>query len=273
MKFSICNELWEGWRIEEVFGFAAEIGYDGVEIAPFTLAETADQIDGAQRAHVKAAAAAAEQEVVGLHWLLVKPEGLYINHPDAGIRKKTQAYLTKLIGLCADLGGKVMVIGSPRQRNVHQDLTPKKAWTYARQAFSACAEAAGEKGVTLCIEPLARTETNFINTHRDAIKMIRDVKHPNFKLLLDVKAMSDEETPIPDIIKDSAEHLAHFHANDANRRGPGFGDTDFRPIMAALKEVGYEGYVSVEVFDYKPDPQTIADKSYEYLKQSLAGIV
>jgi len=273
VKFSICNEFCEGWRIEDVFVLAADIGYDGVEIAPFTLADSVVDIDADERRRIRETAAGAEVEIVGLHWLLVKPEGLYINHPDAKIRKKTQQYFIDLIGCCADLGGKVMVIGSPKQRNVHSDLTMKKAWTYARQVFSACAETAEQREVTLCIEPLARSETDFINNHQEAIQMIEEVASPRFRLLLDVKAMSDEMMEIPDIIKDSAKYLAHFHANDANLRGPGFGDTDFVPIMAALRSIAYEGYVSVEVFDFKPDPQTIADKSYEYLKQSLAGIV
>jgi len=273
LKFSICNEFCEGWKIGDVFAFAGDVGYDGVEIAPFTLADDVRRIDADRRKEIRDRAAAAEVDIVGLHWLLAKPDGMYINHPNAKVRKETQEFLIELIGFCADLGGKVMVIGSPKQRNVHKDLSAEKAWSYARQTFSACAKAAEKRKVTLCIEPLARTETDFINTHEEAIRMIEEVSSPNFRLLLDVKAMSDEVMDIPDIITASAPHLAHFHANDANLRGPGFGDTDFVPIMNALKGIDYKGYVSVEVFDFKPDPETIANKSYEYLKQSLAGIV
>ncbi|MEW6356064.1 MAG: sugar phosphate isomerase/epimerase family protein [Planctomycetota bacterium] len=273
MKFSICNEFCTGWKIDDVFRFAADVGYNGVEIAPFTLADDIRRMDAGKRKRIKESAEASQVEIVGLHWLLVKPGGMYINHPDAKIRKETLEFMTDLIGFCADLGGKIMVIGSPKQRSVHKDLTFEKAWSYARQVFSACAKMAEKKGVTLCVEPLARTETNFINTHQEAIRMIEEVSSPNFRLLLDVKAMSDEVMEIPDIIAESAPHLAHFHANDANLRGPGFGDTDFVPIMNALKNIDYQGYVSVEVFDFKPDPETIANKSYEYLQQSLAGIV
>lgn len=272
MKFAICNEFCENWPIEEVFRLAAEIGYDGVEIAPFTLANSVTEIPAQRRFEIRRLAELAKVEIVGLHWLLVKPRGLYINHPDAAVRTKTCDYLLELIKFCSDLGGKIMVIGSPKQRNVHESLTKRQAWSYARTTFKKCAAFAQEKGVTLCLEPLARTETNFINTHVEAIKMIEEVDNPNFKLILDVKAMGDEGIPIPKIIQASQAHLAHFHANDANMRGPGFGDTDFMPIMAALKKIGYEGYVSVEVFDFKPDPETIASKSYEYLKKCLVGI-
>jgi len=272
LKFAICNEFCEGWKIEDVFKLAAEIGYGGVEIAPFTLAESVTDLDADRRKSIRDSAGAAGVEVVGLHWLLAKPEGLYINHPDAAVRERTRDYLLELIRCCADLGGKILVFGSPKQRSVCEGLTAQQAWELARETFKACGEAAATHGVTFCIEALARTETDLINTHEDAIRMVEEVDNPHFRMILDVKAMSDEETPIPDIIRRSAKHLAHFHANDANLRGPGFGDTDFVPIFKALSDVGYDGYVSVEVFDFKPDPRTIASKSFEFMKDICAGL-
>jgi len=99
------------------------------------------------------------------------------------------------------------------------------------------------------------------------VRLIEAVGCPAVRLHLDVKAMVGQEAkPAEAIIRESAEHLAHFHANDVNLRGPGFGDVDFRPIAAALADIGYDGYVSVEVFDYAPDPETIATRSLEYLR-------
>jgi sugar phosphate isomerase/epimerase len=82
--------------------------------------------------------------------------------------------------------------------------------------------------------------------------------------------MSSESQPIPDIIRQYANRTGHFHANDPNRRGPGFGDVDFVPIFRALNESGYDRWVSVEVFDYTPDPETIAEKSIEYMQGCAA---
>ena len=97
--------------------------------------------------------------------------------------------------------------------------------------------------------------------------MVEAVDQPAFQMMLDVKAMSSENKPIPDIIRSSAQYLEHFHANDANLRGPGSGDTDFEPIAAALNEVGYDRWVSVEVFDFSDGPETIAVESLRYLRE------
>ena len=124
--------------------------------------------------------------------------------------------------------------------------------------------------MTICFEPLAPAETNFINTAAEAIEFARQFNSPNFKIILDMKAMCSEAggsaQALPQIIRESWPHFAHFHANDKNLKGPGFGDVDFKPIAAALKEVGYKGFVSVEVFNFEEGAEAIASKSIEYLK-------
>ncbi|MGB9620045.1 MAG: sugar phosphate isomerase/epimerase family protein, partial [Armatimonadota bacterium] len=200
-----------------------------------------------------------------------KTEGFHINHPDKVVRDRTVGYMSELAKLCADIGGRIMVFGSPKQRDVIAGLTPRQAWGYAIESFYRVVPELEKRGITLCLEPLAPEETNFINTAADAARMIREIGSSHFQLLLDVKAMSSEAVPIPDIIRTYGSILKHFHANDANKCGPGFGDTDFRPIAAALKDVNYAGWVSVEVFDFTPDPVTIATRSINYLRQAFSA--
>ena len=283
MKFAICNEIYQGWKLEDTFAHAAQLGYAGVEIAPFTIANSVTDIPAAERQRIREAAARnrivarlkedarfARIEIAGIHWVLVKPEGLYINHPDRSLRERTAQYFCDLVDFCGDLGGKVMVVGSPKQRSLLPDVTREQGREWAAATFRNAVARAEQRGVVICFEPLAPSETNFINTAADALDFVRQVPSPSFKIILDVKAMSSESKPIPAIIRDSWPHFAHFHANDTNLKGPGFGDVDFKPIAAALKEVGYSGYVSVEVFKFEEGAEVIAAKSIDYLRRIFA---
>jgi sugar phosphate isomerase/epimerase len=270
MKFAICNEIFQGWKIEDIFAHAAKLGYAGVEIAPFTLANAVTDISAGERQRLVEAAARCGIEIAGIHWVLVKPEGLYINHPERSIRERTGQYFCDLVEFCADLGGKVMVVGSPKQRNVMAGVTREQAGDWAAATFREAVARAEQRGVTICFEPLAPAETNFINTAAEALQFVERLNSPRFQIILDVKAMCSEAKPIPQTIRESWPRFAHFHANDKNLKGPGFGEVDFKPIAAALKEVGYQGFVSVEVFDFSEGAEVIASRSLEYLRQVFA---
>ena len=275
MKISICNELFAGWDIEKIFDYAAQLGYDGVELAPFTIGETALDISGAARNRIRKAAEMAGIEIVGLHWLLVKPEGLYINHPDSGIRKKTQDYLKALIDLCGDLDGKVLVHGSPQQRDIKEGWDPDDAWKRARETFQICAQAAQSRDVFFCLEALTTVDTNFINTIDQALRMVTEIDHPNFQTMLDCRSIhASAGSELPAVLRMALEtgKLRHVHVNDPNGRGPGFGDLQFTPLLDILHETDYQGYISVEVFDFAPDPQTIAARSLGYLHGILESL-
>ena len=270
MKFSICNEMFENWKIEDVFEFAAKLGYAAVEISPFTLCESVTDVPKSERDRIRSAAEKANVEVAGLHWLLVSPKGLHISHPDAEIRAKTRDYFMELIQFCSDLNGTIMVIGSPNERNVMPPLTYEQTWEYTKQTFIECAKFAQERDVIMCMEPLYSDSTDFINKPAEGVKMIEEVNNPNFKLILDVFSSAEENVDLPAAIREYKEHLAHVHTNDDNRRWPGSGGVDYPPIIEALKEIDYKGYLSTEVFIFEPDPETIARESIKFLK-SLVG--
>ncbi len=270
MKFGICNEIFKDWKIDDTLSYAAKIGYDAVEIAPFTLAKYVTEVPLAERSRIRDAAKRIGIAISGIHWVLVQAEGMYLTHPDSETRRRTAKYFCDLVDFCADLGGRTIVVGSPKQRNVMDGVTYEQAWDWATDVFRDAVKHAGERNVIICFEPLAPAETNFINTGREAVKFVGQLNSPNFKIILDVKAMSSESISIPQIIRESWPHFAYFHANDKNMKGPGFGDVDFKPIAAALKEVGYNGYVSVEVFNFDEGPEVIATKSLEYLKKTFA---
>lgn len=270
MKFAICNEIFGGWKLQDSFAYAARVGYDAVEIAPFTISKDVTDIRSAQRQEIRDLAARSGIAISGIHWVLAQTEGLHLTHPDSAVRERTSRYLRDLVDFCADLGGGFMVVGSPKQRNLIEGVTKEQACEWALAAFQSPVARAAERGVVICLEPLAPAETNFINTAAEAIALVRRLESASFKIILDVKAMSSEAKPVPQIIRDSWPHFAYFHANDTNLKGPGFGQVDFKPIAAALKETGYRGYVSVEVFNFEDGPEAIASKSIEYLRRVFA---
>ena len=272
MKFAICNETFGDRSFADTFSTIAKLGYTGVEIAPFTFAPHDEPFDlfkvPAERIlEMRAAADNAGLEIIGLHWLLAKTEGLYLTSPDPTVRRRTAEYLSKLAEVCADLGGNVLVLGSPKQRNLLPGVSHDDAMAYAVEVLHGAIGACAQYGVTIGIEPLGPMDGNFLLTAESGIKLVKMVDSPHCKLHLDVKAMSSEGKPIPDIIRDSRKWLIHFHANDPNLLGPGMGDVDFHPIFAALKETSYDGWISVEVFKYEPSPDDIARQSIEYMRK------
>lgn len=272
MKYAICNETFQDWPFEKAFKTAKEMGYEGIEFAPFTIHHDAYQITAAQRAEVKQQVTDAGLTTIGLHWLLAKTEGFYLTSPDAEVRKRTADYLSELARLCRDLGGDILVLGSPYQRNLLEGVTHDAAMEYAADVIRSAAKVMSDCGVVLAVEPLSPAEGDFLQTADLGARLVEMVDSPSCQLHLDVKAMSSEGKPIDSIIRDHASILAHFHANDANLRGPGMGEIDFLPILKALIDVQYEGWVSVEVFDYEPGPEALAGDSIAYLKKCEAEL-
>jgi sugar phosphate isomerase/epimerase len=277
MKFAICNEMFGDRSFADTFSTIRKLGYTGVEIAPFTLAPQDAPFDarrvGAEKiVEVRAQAEEAGLEIIGLHWLLAKTEGFYLTSPDPTVRRHTAEYLRALVELCADLGGKVMVLGSPQQRNLQEGVSYADGEAYAAEVLHGAVAACHQFGVTLALEPLGPAEGNFMLTAASGIHLAKLVGSPHCKLHLDVKAMSSEGQPIADIIRASRDWAVHFHANDPNLYGPGMGEVEFEPIFAALQETNYDGWVSVEVFKYDPSPDEIARKSIEYMQKVAASV-
>lgn len=267
MRYGICNETFAGWDHDRVCKFVAEVGYTGLELAPFTLAPLITDVPAKRRQELRKQAEDCGLQIFGLHWLLAKTEGLQLTSPEAPVRKRTADYLVELARFCRDVGGELMVFGSPAQRRIPEGKTKAQAMDYAAETFQQALPAIADCGIKVCLEPLTAAETDFLITCAEGVALLDKVKHPNFVLHQDVKAMTSDELPVPDLIRRYASRTGHFHANDSNLRGPGFGKVDFVPIFQALLATGYKGWVSVEVFDYTPDPETIARDSLRYMKE------
>jgi sugar phosphate isomerase/epimerase len=266
MRYAICNETFEGWDHARICRYVAGLGYTGLELAPFTLAPRITAVSAERRRELKRQAEEHGVQIIGLHWLLAKTEGLSLTAAETTVRQRTADYLVELARCCRDVGGDILVFGSPAQRRVPMNHTRAQAADFAVDTLQRAKNGIADCGVRFCLEPLSPPEADFVNTCAEANEILDRLAHPNFVLHLDVKAMSTEDVPTPELIRRHHGRTAHFHANDPNRRGPGFGATDFVPIFRALKETNYQGWVSVEVFDYTPDPETIARESLRYMR-------
>jgi len=184
MKFGICNETFQGWKIDDIFTFCARAGYDAVEVAPYTLAKYVTDIPAAERARIRDAAARAGIAISGIHWVLAQAEGMHLTSPEAATRDRTAQYFCDLVDFCADIGGKIIVVGSPKQRNLLPGVTADQAWTWATDVFRPSVKAGEKRGVIICLEPLPAEDTNFINTAAEAVRFTRQLQSPNFKVIL-----------------------------------------------------------------------------------------
>ena len=266
MNYAICNELFQGWPLQKIAALVAELGYQGLELAPFTLCELVTDLSSVARRRIRRTIEDAGLAVVGLHWLLAHTEGFQLNDPDPAIRARTAQYLLDLIDCCAELGGRVLIFGSPQQRDIPPGRTRAEAWKSTAEIMHRCSVRAQEQGVLFCIEPLSRNETNFIVNVDEAAQLVREVDHPGLKMMVDTKAMSCDPRPIPEQVRTVYPLFQHVHLNDPNLRGPGMGELDFRPIFQTLNDLSYTRWLSVEVFDFSPGAERTARESIAYLK-------
>lgn len=271
-RFAICNELFDGWPLSQTAAFVADLGYDGLELAPFTLSNAVTDLSNSDRIRIRRTIEESGLAVVGLHWLLAKTEGFQLNDPKPGVREQTARYLFALIDCCADLGGEVLIFGSPEQRNLRPDQSREAAWQTTIEIMHRCGERAQARGVVFCIEALSTNETNFIVNIDEAVELVRQVDHPGFQMMVDVKAMSQDPRSLPDQIRLAHPLFQHVHVNDPNLRGPGMGDLDFFPILRTLHDLEYSRWISVEVFDFEPGAERTARESLANLRDIAAKL-
>jgi D-psicose/D-tagatose/L-ribulose 3-epimerase len=269
MKLSLCNEVIRDLPFERQCELAAELGYEGLELAPFTLGEETYRMPAGGRAAIRGACANTGIAISGLHWLLVAPKELSITTPDRAVWEKTLDVMRRLIELCAELGGAYLVHGSPAQRRTGGDPA---AAARGEVAWAVIASDAQFAGVTYCIEPLAPRETDFVNTVAEAATIVQRIGNPALRTMIDTSAAAlAEAEPVATVIERwmPTGLVAHIQLNDRNRRGPGQGTDPFAPVLAALTRTGYAGWLAMEPFEYVPDGPTCAARSIGY----VAGIL
>lgn len=279
MKIVLCNEVLQPLAFAEQCRLAAALGYDGLEVAPFTLAADPLQLTDADAGLFRRMAEDQGLAIQGLHWLLVAPAGLSIVADDEALRDRTAGVMERLVELCALMGGSYLVHGSPKQRKAAPGTSRDAAWGRARDCFARAAKRAEACGVTYCVEPLAPRETDLVNTVAEAVRMVEEVASPALRTMIDCSAAGAAESqPVHELMARwvPTGHIAHVQVNDPNRRGPGQGALAFAPILDTLmwlqRDGHYDGVIAVEPFDYLPDGPGCAARAIGYLRGVMEGL-
>jgi D-psicose/D-tagatose/L-ribulose 3-epimerase len=271
MRHAICNEVFQGWSFTDAAKFARLAGYTGLEIAPFTLAESPSDVSPTQRAGYRDILKSEGLSFVGLHWLMVSPKGLHVTTPDGALRERSWRHIRELIDLCADLGPDgVMVFGSPVQRSAVDGSSIAEATARYVSGLGSVAEQAEQRGVTILVEALPVAQANVVNTLAEAASIVREIGSPAIQTMFDTHNAVDETEPHAALVERYFDVIRHVHVNEIDGRHPGMGDYDFKPVLRTLERLGYRGWISLEAFDFSFGAEKIARESIDYLNGEMA---
>jgi len=270
---AICNEAFEKFPFADACRAIRKAGYEGIEIAPFTLAEDPSLIPASQRREFRSIIESEGLRFVGLHWLMVSPKGLHVTTPDAALRARSWQHIRNLIDLCADLGpGGVMVFGSPNQRATTCGLTREQATRHYVEGLVSVAPHAAGRGVTILVEALPRGQCDVVQTLDEAASIVREINSPGVRTMFDTHNAIDEAEPHAVLLDRHYDLIRHVHVNEMDGKHCGAGSYDFKPVLSVLQRRGFPGWVSLEAFDFSPGAGRLAQDSLRYLESEIAGL-
>lgn len=267
-RFAICSETFEGMTFAQSCKAARRCGYGGIEIDPSQLGADPAALSPAERKEIRHLMEGEGLRYVGLHSFLKAPSGLHLTTPDAVVRVRSWEYFGRLIDLAADLGEKpVMVLGSSKQRAAIGETTPELAAERLTEGLAGLAPHAEKRDVTILMEPLAPHQCNVVIVLAEAMKIVRAVNSVAVQTILDTHNTAAEKMPLDQLIREYFPWIRHVHLNELDGKRPGAGTFPFAVALRTLRELGYRGWLSVEVFDFRPDGETVARLAFEYLKK------
>jgi sugar phosphate isomerase/epimerase len=245
-------------------------GYQGIEIAPFSLVkETVGELTPAIRREMVRVMKASGIECAGLHWLLSPPPaGLHVTTPDRELRRKSWAYIEALIDFCGDLGGTVMVFGSPKGRSTTAGLSVIEAKNHLADGLAGVADHAQRRGVKILLESLGHDQTDVVNNLAETVELLERIAHPAIQTMFDFHNTTDETEPFPRLIEKYFSRIHHVHVQEMDGRylGSGNAENEFFASFRKLKDLRFDKWISVEVFDFSPGAETLAAESLKTLR-------
>jgi D-psicose/D-tagatose/L-ribulose 3-epimerase len=273
LRLAVCNELFEQRDLAESCRLARRAGWQGIELAPFTLAQDATTLSAPRRREIRDIIASEGLAFVGLHWLLIGPPNIHVTTPDAAVRRRSWEYVAALIDLCADLGPNgVLVFGSPKQRASTGGLSPAEATRHFAEGVAGVAPRAEQRGVTICLEPLSRDQTDVLLSLDEAARLVASINSPAVRTMYDSHNAVDEAEPHEKLVDRHFDIIRHIHVNEMDGTYPRPGGHDFKPVLRVLLRRNYQGWISMEVFDFSPGAERIVAEAGAYLREQIAQL-
>lgn len=275
-KYSMCNESMAELSWAEQCKIVSNAGYRGIEIAAFTLVkEGVGEINRVKRKEMASVMRSVGIKCAGLHWLLAPPpKGLHFTTPDTAVAQKTVAYLNELIDFCGDLNGPYMIFGSPKQRDT-RNISVEEAKKHFAENLLKVADHAQKRGIKILIEPLGHRTTDVVNTLEEAQELAKLVNHPAVQIMFDFNNTVDETEPFDVLLRKYYKYIHHIHVQEIGGKhlGTGTAVNDYVKAFQTLKNLRYDKWISLEVFDFSPGGKKIAEESMRTLKQIESKLV
>lgn len=277
MRRAACNELVHDRPFAEACRLIAHHGFQGIELAPYSLAEDPLRIPAARVREIRRTIQDAGLECVGLHWLLKAPPGLHITTPDAAVRRRSWEAVRTLVDFCRDVGGSLAVLGSGKQRGTH-GVSREAATAILRDELAALAPHLEQAGVTLLLEPLQARVTDVLNTLDEARTIIEAIGSFRIAGMLDFHNSQDEREPWASLVAAHADIIRHVHLNEVDGRHPslaagaGRARSEYSAAFRALAAGGYTGWVSLETFHAADSPEAVLTETRAFLDHMASAV-
>ena len=269
-QHAICNEVYDKRPFAEVCRSIRQIGYTGIEIAPFTLADRPSEIATGERRRHRDTIRDEGLTFVGLHWLMASPQGLHVTTPDRALREQSWRHVRDLIDLCADLGENgIMVFGSPKQRCTIDGLSRQEATRNYIDGLAGVVPHAEQRGVTILVEALPTGQCDVITTLAEAVEIVNQIASPAVRTMFDTHNAVDEKEPHATLVDRYFDLIRHVHINEMDGRHPGTGTYDFKPLFKVLRRRDYRHWISLEAFDFSAGAEKIAADSLRFMEKEV----
>ena len=266
MKVAVSNIVWDSTNLGPFLELCAKLNCQGIELAPNKIWPEPLDAPKTELNQLRNNIHANGLSLTGFHALLYTRPDLKL-FGSVHSRISTLQYLCELAGICSDMGGKNMILGSPLNRSL-MDRPYSECFQMAAEGFSCVAEACATHEVVLCIEPLSPSQTDFISSASEGDRLVQAVNHPNFGLHLDASALREEtDSPSSTIAHTSMPH--HFHANDPGLTPPGTSTDDLPAMLATLRAKNYTGYISIETLAHDSPAIEVVTNAVAYVRQAI----